>query len=338
MTKQFIHNISIIVPVFKGEAVLQPLLNQIDLVFTQEEKTLVTKNGNTAKLLEIILVHDGGTDDSPSVMRQLQSQYSHVRCVWLSRNFGQHAATLAGIATSQGDWVATIDEDGQHDPKFIGDLLDVALKTRSQLVYAKPTNLAPHGFIRNSASRFTKFVARKVLASTNFDSFSSYRLILGEPARALSAYGGTGIYLDAALLWVVASTSTCDVELRKENRKSGYSYTTLLSHFGRLIVTAGARPLRVIALLGLIAALSGFTLTIVIVWMRLVTGVTVSGWTSVIVAILVSSGVVMLSLGVISEFIGSIVRLTMGKPNYLVITDPQNGPLGGFPKSDKPLG
>jgi glycosyltransferase involved in cell wall biosynthesis len=329
MTKEFLHTLALVVPVYRGEKVLEPLINDVIKLYGDSEVVHESELGNKYSLKEIILVHDNGPDDSAAVMRQLQNTFKNVKCIWLSRNYGQHAATLAGIAETSGDWIITLDEDGQQDPKYFPKFLDQALISNSQIVYAHPINKAPHGVVRNSLSRFAKWVSKSILASTNFENFNSYRLILGEPARALSEYGGTGIYLDAGLIWVTSSATTCDVELRSEDRPSGYSMISLLGHFGRLVVTAGARPLRVIALLGLFVATGGFALTVYIVWMKAVTGISTSGWTSVIVAILVTSGLTMLSLGVISEFLGAAVRSTMGKPLFLKVSDPINGPLGG---------
>jgi len=328
MSEEFLHTFSLVIPVFKGEKVLGPLIDEIIDLYGDLEGVHESGTGNKYSLKEIILVHDNGPDNSAVVMRKLQSKFKIVRCIWLSRNYGQHAATLAGIAETSGEWVITLDEDGQQDPKYFPNFLDQAIADRSQIVYARPINKAPHGMLRNSLSRLAKQLSKLMLASTNFEKFNSYRLILGEPARALSTYGGTEIYLDAGLIWVTSSATTCDVWLRSEDRPSGYSVTSLLSHFVRLVVTAGARPLRVIALLGLSVATTGFALTAYIIAMKLATGVSASGWTSVIVAVLVTSGLTMLSLGVISEFLGATVRSTMGKPLFLKVSDPIDGPLG----------
>lgn len=337
MGREFLHTLSLVVPVYKGEQVLEPLINEIVSLYGDLELTHESEAGNKFSLKEIVLVHDNGPDDSALVMRHLQAKFKNVKCVWLSRNYGQHAATLAGISETVGDWIVTLDEDGQQDPKYIPRFLDQAIRTNSQIVYAQPTNKAPHGFVRNGLSRFAKWVSKLMLASANFEKFNSYRLILGEPARALSAYGGTEIYLDAGLIWVTSSATTCDVELRSEDRPSGYSMRSLLSHFGRLVVTAGARPLRIIALLGLFVAAAGFAMTTYVIWMKAVTGVTASGWASVIVAVLVTSGLTMLSLGVISEFLGATVRSTMGKPLFLKVGDPIDGPLGWTNESKNEL-
>ena len=104
----------------------------------------LTPGGHRFRVSEVVLVHDSGPDRSDLAIRALAERYGYVRPVWLARNFGQHAATLAGMASTSADWIVTMDEDGQHDPAAIAAMLDAALATASPLVYAAPTNAAPH--------------------------------------------------------------------------------------------------------------------------------------------------------------------------------------------------
>ena len=117
------HLVSVVVPVYRGERTLQAVVEEILDLTT----TFTTPAGHTARVSEILLVHDNGPDASAQVMRMLADKYDVVRPVWLSRNFGQHAATLAGMASSGGDWIVTLDEDGQYDPAYFGPMLDVAM-------------------------------------------------------------------------------------------------------------------------------------------------------------------------------------------------------------------
>src|ERR1700722_20394693 len=147
-TEQFmgIHTISIVVPVYQGELTLEPLLADIEpLAGTQS-----TSRGVPFRVSEVILVHDGAIDRSDAVMAALAAKMPFVRTIWLSRNFGQHPATLAGMSSTNGDWVVTLDEDGQNEPRDIARLLDVAVEDEMQLVYARPTNAPPHGWVRNT--------------------------------------------------------------------------------------------------------------------------------------------------------------------------------------------
>ena len=158
-----------------------------------------TAAGRTFRIHEVLLVWDRGPGGSDGTLRELQEQYPWVRPIWLSRNFGQHAATLAGMTSSGGDWIVTMDEDGQQDPSFIAAMIDVAYDQEAQLVYGTPTNPPPHSFLRNTGSRFAKKVFAGSLAEGEFAEFNSYRLVLGEIGRSVAAYTGTGVYLDVAL-------------------------------------------------------------------------------------------------------------------------------------------
>jgi undecaprenyl-phosphate 4-deoxy-4-formamido-L-arabinose transferase len=232
------------------------------------------------------------------------------------------------MASTNADWIVTMDEDGQHDPAAIGRMLDAALATQSPLVYAKPINQAPHSFFRNVASRAAHRAAR-LMGAGDLRNFHSYRLVLGEVGRGLAAYCGDGIYLDIALTWVVHRTATCPVTMRAErSTRSGYSFGRLASHFWRMVLTSGTRPLRLVTLFGALLGAVAFALTGWVAWARFTNHVPVQGWTSVMVILLITGGGILFSLGVLAEYLGVAARSAMGKPLYLIVTDPAAGPLG----------
>jgi len=183
------HTISIVVPVYRGEATLDALIAEIKPL----TEGCSTPNGVAMRVAEVVLVHDNGPDASDEVIRRLAEEIPFVRPVWLSRNFGQHAATIAGMSSTGSEWIATIDEDGQFDPLDIGKLLDVALSEGAQLVYGKSTNPPPHGAFRNACSSTAKAVANKVLTDGRIAEFTSFRLMLGEIGRGVAAYVGPGV-------------------------------------------------------------------------------------------------------------------------------------------------
>ena len=151
---------------------------------------------------EVLLVNDCGPDGSAAVMSTLGERHDFVRTVWLSRNFGQHAATLAGMASTGGEWIVTMDEDGQHDPAYIGTMLDVALQRRRAWFTQRPTNPAPHSAFRNLTSRAAKQAVNLFSGGADASIFHSYRLVLGDVGRSVAAYSGSGVFLDIALGWV----------------------------------------------------------------------------------------------------------------------------------------
>jgi len=324
------HRMSVVVPVYRGEKTLPDLLRELaELVPDQ-----VSSDGHPFRVTEVLLVHDNGPDESDHIIRELAHNYEFVRPVWLSRNFGQHAATLAGMASSGGDWIVTIDEDGQHNPRYMGDLLDVAMREHATLVYAEPLNPPPHGVMRNTASRGAKWVFGTLLSAGAVSSFQSYRLVLGELGRSIAAYAGAGVYLDVALGWVAGTVGHCPVVLREEGgRPSGYSLRRLLSHFWRLVLTSGTRGLRVVSGTGVVIGLLGLLMALFVTIARITNTIPVEGWASVIVVVLLGVGAILFSLGMIAEYVGVSVNMAMGKPPYLIVGDPADGPLGRSPRA-----
>ena len=320
------HLVSVVVPVYQGEHRLAGLVETLAGYCAP----LTTPGGVPFRVTEVLMVNDCGPDESARVMRELEQQHPFARSIWLSRNFGQHAATLAGMSSSGGDWIVTLDEDGQHDPAYIGAMLDVALAEQASVVYARPTNPAPHGAVRNLASRGAKRLVNLLSGGADTTVFHSYRLILGEVGRSVAAYAGSGVYLDIALGWVAGTPATAPVEARTEgaDRRSGYSTRTLLSHFWRMVLTGGTRGLRLVSVLGACFAVLGLLVALFVVYRQLVDPLPTKGWASLIVVILLATGAILVSLGVIAEYVGVAVNMAMGKPLYLITQDPVDGPLG----------
>lgn len=127
--------VSLVIPVYAGERTLPALIAEVE-GFIQPQ---ATEKGHRFVVTGVLLVHDCGPDRSDIVITELAELHSFVRPVWLSRNYGQHAATMAGMASATGDWIVTLDEDGQHDPASISAMLDVGIEESLQLVYAQPT-------------------------------------------------------------------------------------------------------------------------------------------------------------------------------------------------------
>jgi polyisoprenyl-phosphate glycosyltransferase len=321
----YVHRISVVVPVYQGERTLRSVLQEIHPL----TEGFVTPDGYAASVDEVVLAFDHGPDRSAAVIRALSTEYSYVKPVWLSRNFGQHAATLAGIASSGGDWVVTLDEDGQHDPAAIGSLIDTAMREEADVVYAEPTNKPPHGYLRNTASRTSKRLLETLFGGGKASHFNSYRLILGEVGRSVAAYSGTGVYLDVALSWVASRIVTSPVTLRQEgDRRSGYSYRRLMAHFWRMILTSGTRGLRLVTVAGVLFAVGGIVFAVYLTVMRFTSGDIPEGWTSQMVLTALGTGVILVSLGIIAEYLGVAVNMALGKPSYLIVRDPKAGPLG----------
>jgi polyisoprenyl-phosphate glycosyltransferase len=316
-----VHSLSLVVPVYQGEKTLEALVAEIAPLVAPQ----TTAKGRAFRVLELIFVHDGALDRSHQVMEALASRHPFVRVIWLSRNYGQHPATLAGMASSAAEWVVTLDEDGQQNPADIGAMLDVALDVGVPLVYAKATNEPPHGWLRNSLSATVKWLFVGLLGNRLIGRFNSFRLIDGEIARSLAAYCGSEVYLDVALSWVVRESAPCPVLLREERgRRSGYTYRRLFEHMWRMLLTSGTKPLRLISVLGGLSIVLGLAISGFALYEKLTTSVPVQGWTSLTILVCVFSGIILFALGVIAEYVGVTLRMAMGRPLYLIVSKPSH--------------
>lgn len=313
------YRISLVVPVYRGETTLSSLVNEI-LPLTVEQQTAT---GHRFVVGELLLVHDCGPDRSDQTIEALAQQHAFVRPVWLSRNYGQHAATLAGMASATGDWVVTLDEDGQQDPTDIAAMLEMAIGESLQLVYARPTNPPPHGWLRNACSRGAKGLTGKLLGNKNIGQFNSFRMVEGEIARTLAAYCGNGVYLDMGLYWITGRIGHCPLQLREEiDRPSGYTFWKLLAHFWNLIFTTGTRPLRLITILGFGSVVLAIAIAMYALFGKLWGNVPVQGWASLLIIVAFFSGCILTSLGVIAEYLVVTMGIVMGKPLYVITTKP----------------
>ncbi|WP_218147547.1 glycosyltransferase [Massilia yuzhufengensis] len=316
--------VSVVIPTYRGADTLPQLVEELSPFCTSG----TTPGGLAYRISEIILVHDCGPDRSDLCLEQLAAKYSVVRPLWLSRNFGQHAATLAGMASAAGDWIVTLDEDGQQDPRDIARMLDMAINKSLQLVYAQPTNPPPHGFWRNTASRLVKTISVNVLGLESLGRFNSFRMVDGEVGRALAAYCGHGVYLDVGLSWVASRVGHCPVQVREElGRPSGYSLVKLIAHFWGLVLTTGTRPLRMITITGLLSILMAFGVAAWVLISKLYGDIPVQGWASLVIVVSFFSGAILMSLGVIAEYLAVTMGIAMGRPLYVISSKPsRRGP------------
>ncbi len=306
--------LSVVIPVYRAGEGLALVVRELLAV----ADTYAVADRVRLDLDEIVLVCDNPSldRDERRRLRELEDLDTRVRTIWLVRNFGQHPATIAGIVSTNGDWIVTMDEDGQHDPRHIPAMLLATAAAGATLTYARPSNPPPHGRLRNLASRTAKGLFRR-LSGAGVD-FNSFRLLEGSVARSACAYVGESVYLDVALRWSCGDAAICPVPMRSEQHgESSYTLRTLATHFWRMVVSTGTRPLRAIAFGGVLVALIGLVIAVVVIQRRLSGAFPTPGWTSVMVALLILMGGLFTSLAVVAEYVGFAVRNTIGKPLYV---------------------
>ncbi len=312
--------VSAVVPVYAGEKFLPQLVEKLAVVRQQwqaQQAPLV--------LTEAVFVCDEPIDASASVLERLRQQYDWVKVVTLSKNFGQHPATIAGILHCSGDWIFTLDEDLQHDPVHFGELLRRAVETSSDILYAKPLESVHESVFRDLSSRLYKRLLVSLTNNPHIPQFNSFRLMRGALARAAASVCSHETYFDVALCWFSNRITSTRLPLKDrrfiETGKSGYNLGKLLSHARRLLVSSQTKVLRGGVLLGLAGLLLSVIFGADIVVRRLFVpgSIDVKGWTSQMLGTLFFGGLSAFFLGVCLEYLSNILLHTQGKPPFFVI-------------------
>lgn len=298
-------DLSVVVPVFNCAGTLRTLCASI-----QEVIDLLMLRG------EIIFVDDGSTDGSWRTILELAAEQGDgVRGFRLARNSGQQAATYCGLLQAHGQWVVTIDDDLQPHPREIRKLWDHALQTRSDLVYG--VYEVPHDQLIH---RFGRWLFRTLLrrVAPGFPDGSSFRLIHADVLHSMPRHTGPWILVDPVLAWHTSDVTTVTVEHeRRQAGRSGYTLSMLVGIASMILFTYSRLPLRLMTGMGLLSAIISFGLGLYFLFQKLTVGSQI-GFSALMVMIAFSSGVILLSLGILGEYISRIHTMGSGEPAFTI--------------------
>ena len=298
--------ITVVVPVYGGESTLEALVQGL--------RSSLEAAGLT---FELLLICDRPRDGSWAVASRLAASDNRVAAVLLGRNYGQHPATLLGIRMARGTTIVTMDEDLQHSPEEVPRLVS-ASRASGGIVYGVASRLQ-HGPWRNFTSRTAKrFLARFVgfSAATDLSAFRAF------PARlrdAFERYEGRNVAIDVLLSWSGAATSTIVSEhAPRQGGASGYTLRKLLNYMLDLTVGYSTAPLRLASAVGLLSVVVAMSVGLFIVINFLVRGSVVPGFAFIALSVAMFSGVQLLSIGVMGEYLGRLYENSLRKPQYTI--------------------
>lgn len=289
--------ISIVIPTFNNAAGLVLLADRLSCVV----------NG-TGKSWEIILVDDGSSDNSWRVIEDIARDRPGFRGILLGRNMGQARATLCGIRAATGDIVVTMDDDLQHEPEAMPMLL---AELDSDGGYDGLFAWFPekqHSGWRNLGSRIVRYLNARAFGLDKV-KISSYRLMRRQVADFIRA-NKSSIATPGAMM-LAATRHIKSVPIEHHQRAFGRSNYTLVSQF-RLALTnlfaVSLLPLRLIAGLGIATAMLSAIMVLGTLVRYFTTGFGVPGWATLVILITFFSGMILLSLGVIGEYLLRVLR------------------------------
>lgn len=304
--KNNLPSISLVIPVYNSEHSLKPLLEKIHEVLP-----------SISSEYEVLLVNDGSPDGSWQVVRELEEANEHVIGTNLMRNYGQHNALLCGIRQARYDLVVTLDDDLQHDPALIPQLIN-ELNKGFEVVYGAPQT-ERHGLFRDLASVVTKMVLSTVMNAKSARHVSAFRVFYTYLRDAFSHYQGPAVSLDVLLAWGTSKFGFIEIpHLKREIGKSNYTFRKLVAHALNLLTGFSTIPLRMATGIGFLFLFFGIGLLLYVLIHFLIVGGVVPGFTFLSSLIIIFSGVQLFTLGIMGEYMARMYFRMMDKPTYTV--------------------
>lgn len=299
------YDYSVVVPVFNSEYTLVKLTEGLVEVFARMDKSV-----------QLIFVDDGSVDSSWEVLKGIKKSHSeNVLIVRLNKNYGQGNATFCGLGYAKGERVITIDDDLQQPPEEIPKLIELFEAEKRDLVYGVYKH-KQHSVARNAGSKMVRKSAKRFMDKP--EMASSFRLFSREINQKILPHQSNFIFVDELLWWYTHNISFAFVEHRKrEGSKSGYTYGKLWKLLANLLIHYTNFPLRLMVYGGLFFSILFLIVTIYYLAAKAFYNVPL-GYTSIIVGIMLSTSMILFSLGVIGEYVSRLYTFQNKKPPFIV--------------------
>lgn len=301
--------LSFVIPCYRSQNTIRKVVDEI-------EKTVVTRDGYD---YEIVLVNDCSPDNVWSVISELADTNPRIIAINLSKNFGQHSALLAGYNCCSGDYVISLDDDGQTPADEFYKLID-KIEEGFDVVYASYEEVHQN-IIRKIGSNFAKSMSDymfDIKGDKNHGSsfYVAKKFVVDEMINYKNPYP----YMGGLILRVTRNIGFVFVTHRSRlEGKSGYSFKGLINLWLNGFTAFSVKPLRIGSYIGAFTALAGFIFALYIVIRKLFFAPDMAaGWSSTISVILFVGGIIMLMLGLIGEYVGRIYICINNSPQYVV--------------------
>jgi dolichol-phosphate mannosyltransferase len=299
--------LSIVTPVFNESAGLPLFCKSLKLVLDAAEFTY-----------EVIFVDDGSTDGSAEII--LNENWANTRVVQLTKNVGHQVAIEAGLNHANGAYILTMDSDGQHPVEAVPAMLQAAMNADADVVYAQRLNRKGDGFAKRTSARFYYWLTSALTGIDIENGQADFRLVTSRVLQEIASVKG-----DKTLRLLIPAIGYRSVVVPYETlpRIAGngrFGLHRQLKLGVGTILDFSSKPLRIVAAAGASLALLAFA-WLVSVLVTYVGTRTVSGWASVMAAVLFVGGISLISLSIVGEYVARIHDLLKGHPRYSVASE-----------------
>ncbi len=300
--------LSIIVPMYNEEEVIE--------LFYKETKKIVDSISDKYDY-EMLFIDDGSKDKSIDKVKELRKKDKKVRFISFSRNFGKEAGIYAGLKNSKGDLVVLLDADLQHDPKYIPKMIKYIEEG-----YDTVTTLRNRKGESKIKSWFSEFFYKIMKDAKNIElkqGSQDYRMMTRQVVDAILEIQEYNRFSKGIFSWVGFKTKYIEVENRtRAAGKSKWNFRSLTKYAIEGITSFTLKPLKISILIGILISAIALISALVIIIQTLACGKDVPGYASIITAILFMGGIQLVSIGILSEYVGKIYLETKNRPNYLI--------------------
>ena len=294
-----------------------PVYNE-EVVIVETHKRLVKVIASIGEDFELIFINDGSTDSTGALIKEICKKNNNVKLLEFSRNFGHQTAISAGIDFAKGEATIIIDADLQDPPEVIPEMIK-KWKEGFEVVHGKRIKRKGESLFK----KLTAFLFYRLLKNlTSFDiavDSGDFRLIDKKVCATIKNMHEKSRYMRGLFSWVGYSQTF--VEYVREERFAGetkYPLKKMLQFALDAITSFSYRPLRIASYIGFLLSCVSFLYLLIVIYQRLFTNTTITGWTSVIVVNLFFFGIVLIILGIIGEYIGRIYEETKNRPLYIL--------------------
>src|SRR5512138_492992 len=313
-TASLLPPLSIVIPVYNSAVTITSLVGELVAA-------------NPGYPMQVVLVNDGSSDGSAGACRNLVRRHpGTVTFVDLSRNAGEHNAVMAGLAHARGAYCVVMDDDFQNPPGEVFRLAEAAVRSRRDIIFSMYPQKKHHWF-RNLGSWAANGMARRLMGLPQGLYLSSFKCLSRFTVDHVISYRGPFAYIDGLALRSTRNIGV--VEVRHESRvggSSGYNLTKLLHLWSAMTVNFSILPLRIASFLGFLFGAVGLAGAVAVVAEKLRQPDLPVGWPSLIVAVFILTGGILLILGVMGEYIGQLLLTVNGTPQYVVRTVEEEKP------------
>lgn len=267
--------------------------------------------------IELVLVNDGSGDDTFQAIKCLAEEHDEIVAINLGRNKGQDAALMCGYNFATGDYIVSLDDDGQNPPaeahKLLRKIDEGYDAVFGQFIERK------YGLFKRLSHKMNDWMAKVFVGKPKGLDLSSFLIMNRYLCDEVIKYKGNYPYVWGLMLR--ASDNMVDVFIEHEERKEGTSTYTLGKLIGAWVngfLGFSVKPLRMATILGFIIASLGFILLIVVVVSRIMHPEEVEGWTSLVSILSILGGAQLITIGVVGEYVGRIFSISSNSPQYSV--------------------